>query len=373
MKLKEIHLKGYKSIDGTKGQTIPLGDLTVLLGANGSGKSNLVSFFKMLNFMTTNALQQYVGKQGASRLLFYGSKETESISFKLDFESDSAHDTYQVKLSHGLPDRLFISGEMVTYQKITSPSLQPQEYFLEVGGSESGLSHDTRKTSKELHEWLSGIRTYQFHDTSDTAKIKDRAYVDDAKCLRSDGGNLAAFLKMMKGHTNYKKYYDRIIRHIQRVLPQFGDFDLDPVPGNEDYVRLNWIEYSSGNKYLFDPDQISDGSLRFMALATLLLQPPDLLPKFIVLDEPELGLHPAAIAELAGIVRAASQKTQVLLATQSTRLVDEFSPEELIIVERDEEKRCSVFAKLDSEQLKNWLNRYCLSELWEKNVLGGQP
>jgi len=373
MKLKEIHLQGYKSIDGTEGQTIHLGNLTVLIGANGSGKSNLVSFFKMLNFMTANALQQYVGKQGVNRLLFYGSKETESISFKLDFESESAHDTYQVKLSYGLPDRLFISGETVAFQKLNSPSPQPQEYSLDIGGSESGLSHDTRETSKALHELLSGIRTYQFHDTSDTAKIKDRGYVDDAKYLRSDGGNLAAFLRMMKRHVHYKKYYDRIVRHIQRVMPQFGDFDLDPVPGNEDYVRLNWNEYSSGNKYLFDPDQISDGSLRFMALATLLLQPPDLLPKFIVLDEPELGLHPAAIAELAGIVRMAAQKTQVLLATQSTRLVDEFSPEELIIVERDQKKRCSVFAKLDSEQLQNWLSRYSLSELWEKNVLGGQP
>ncbi len=372
MKLKEIDLKGYKSIHGNTGQTISLGDMTVLLGANGSGKSNLVSFFKMLNFMTTGALQQYVGKQGVSRLLFYGPKETESISFKLRFESDSAHDTYEVKLSHGLPDRLFISGEKVTYHKLSPPSPHPQEYFLDAGGSESGLGQDNRKTSNVLYRLLSGIRTYQFHDTSDTAKIKDRGYVDDAKYLRSDAGNLAAFLKMLKDHSEFKKYYDRIIRHIQRVMPQFGDFDLEPNPGNKDYVRLNWKD-NTDNDYLFDPDQISDGSLRFMALATLLLQPPELLPKFIILDEPELGLHPAAIAELAGIVRSASQKTQILLATQSTRLVDEFSPEDLVVVERDDEKRCSVFKKLDAEQLGDWLERYSLSELWEKNVLGGQP
>ena len=372
MRLREIHIKGYKSIDGQVGQTIPIGDLTVLLGANGSGKSNLVSFFKMLNFMTTGALQNYVGKQGVNRLLFYGHKQTESISFKLKFESETAHDTYDVKLSHGLPDRLFLSGEKVTYHKVKPPTPHPQEYFLEAGGAESKLGNDNRKTSNVLHRLLSGISTYQFHDTSDTAKIKDRGYIEDARYLRSDAGNLAAFLKMLKEHDKFQKYYERIVRHVQRVMPQFGDFDLEPIPSNKDYARLNWKD-SYGSDYLFDPYQISDGSLRFMALATLLLQPPELLPPFIVLDEPELGLHPAAIGELAGIVRAAAQKTQVLLATQSTRLVDEFSPENLVIVERDEKDRCSVFKTLDSKQLQDWLSRYSLSELWEKNVLGGQP
>lgn len=372
MKLREIHLKGFKSIDGQLGQTIPLGDLTVLLGANGSGKSNLVSFFKLLNFMTTGALQQYVGKQGVSRLLFYGAKTTESIWFKLQFESEVANDTYEVKLSHGLPDRLFVSGEKVTYHKVSPPSPRPQEYYLTAGGDESGLGNDARITSKVLHGLLAGIRTYQFHDTSNTAKIKDRGYVDDAKYLRSDAGNLAAFLKMLKEHDSYRKYYARIVRHIQVVMPQFGDFDLEQIPGNKDYVRLNWKD-SYSNDYLFDPDQISDGSLRFMALVALLLQPPDLMPNFIVLDEPELGLHPAAVTELAGIIRSASQKTQILLATQSTRLVNEFSPENLVIVERDDKNHCSIFKKLDSAQFQDWLERYSLSELWEKNVLGGQP
>jgi len=370
VKLRGILLKGFKSFGGEEGQTIPLGDVTVLLGANGSGKSNLVSFFQMLNFMTTGALQQYVGKQGVSRLLFYGPKTSETIAFELYFDSQEAHDTYSLRLSHGLPDRLFVSGEKILYHQ--KGKEKPQEYFLESGGSESRLREDTRKTSKVLYGLLSGIRTYQFHDTSETAKIKDRGYVDDARYLRSDAGNLAAFLRMLKRDDTYRKYYDRIVRHIQCVMPQFGDFDVEPLPGKEDYVRLNWKD-SSGSDYLFDPHQISDGSLRFMALATLLLQPPELLPRLIVLDEPELGLHPSAIAELAGIVRMAAQNTQVLLATQSTRLVDEFSIDELVVVERDEEKRCSLFKKLDAPQLEDWLSRYSLSELWEKNVLGGQP
>ncbi|MUM77923.1 AAA family ATPase [Pseudodesulfovibrio sp. F-1] len=372
MKLRTIHVKGFKSINAQDGQNIPFGDITVLLGANGSGKSNIVSLFEMLNFMTTGALQQYVGKHGASRLLFYGTKETKSVSLTFNFESDLAHSKYEVSLSHGLPDRLFVSGEKITYHRINPPSSRPQEYYLDAGGSESQLGNDSNKTSKTIYKLLSGIRTYQFHDTSDTAKIKDRGYVDDARYLRHNAGNLAAFLKMLKDNTNYKKYYDRIVRHIRRVMPQFHDFELTPITGNKDYVRLNWID-SLNSDYLFDPNQISDGSLRFMALATLLLQPPALLPQFIVLDEPELGLHPAAIAELASIVRSASKKTQILMATQSTRLVDEFSLDNLVVVERDDEQQCSTFQKFDSERLNEWLDRYSLSELWEKNVLGGQP
>lgn len=370
MKLTNISLRGFKSIDARDGQNIPLGNVTVLLGANGSGKSNLVSFFSLLNFITTGALQNYVGRYGVSQLLFYGPKVTESLSFVLHFASDDARDTYEVQLSYGLPDRLFVSGEKVTFHKAGYD--QAQEYHLEGGGGETGLSKDTRPTSKILHALLSGIRTYQFHDTSDTAKIKDRGYVDDARYLRSDAGNLASFLKMLKEHPEYQRYYERIVRHIRRVMPQFGDFSLEPLPGNEKYTRLNWTDSTDSN-YLFGPDQISDGSLRFMALATLLLQPPALLPRFIVIDEPELGLHPASIAHLASMVKMASKNAQVLVATQSTRLVDEFSPENLVIVERDAENRSSIFRKLNDEAIEQWLQRYSLSELWEKNVLGGQP
>ena len=372
MQIKEIFIQGYKSIDGQAGQRIQLDDVTVLLGANGSGKSNLVSFFTMLNFMNTGALQQYVGRQGADRLLFYGVKKTDSIFFKLTFSDDKARDLYEVKLLYGIPERLFIDVERITFHKYTEEQSQSYVIQNENGGNESALRSDHRSTSRVFSFILSGIRTYQFHDTSDTAKIKQRGFIDDAKYLRSDAGNLAAFLRMLKNHAAFAKYYRRIIRHIRRIMPQFGDFDLESIPGNENYVRLNWTD-SSGNDYLFDPAQISDGSLRYMALTTLLLQPPELLPKLIVLDEPELGLHPSAIAGLAGVIRTASQNTQVLLATQSTRLVDEFPADKIVVVERNDQTQASEFRRLDSEQLQEWLERYSLSELWEKNIFGGQP
>lgn len=373
MKLSQVLVKGYKSIH-SDGQTISFGDITVLLGANGCGKSNLVSFFKMLNDITSGDLQIFIGKQGgADAILHYGPQQTDKLEFEVTLErggGDTAKCTvYSVKLVHGMPDRLFFAAEKVQYT--TAGHTQPLEYFLDAGSRESALSNDQRSTSKVLFGALFRIRAYQFHDTSDTARIKANAYVDDVRYLRSDAGNLAAFLRGLQQDDAKKRYYERIKRHITKIMPQFGDFDLEPFSDNDKTVRLNWLE--AGRDYLFGPHQISDGSLRFMALAALLLQPPEMLPKVIVLDEPELGLHPAAIAELAGMIRVASQHAQVIVATQSTRLVDEFGINDLVVVERDEANRRSEFKRLDGEALAHWLSRYSLSELWEKNVLGGRP
>ena len=371
--LKTIELAGYKSIR-PEGQRIDFGDITVLLGANGSGKSNLVSFFRMLNYITTKGLQTFIGKQGsADALLYYGAKTSDKIEFKIILEQGDGvrHSTtcYKTKLVHGMPDRLFFAEEKVTFQK--AGKSKPQEFYIEAGNGEAGLPDDKRMTSKVLFNALSGIRAYHFHDTSDTARIKANGFIDDCRYLRNDAGNLAAFLRAMKNNPSQQRYYQRITRHIRKVMPQFKEFDLETLPGNDQYTRLNW--YDNLNDYLFGAHQISDGSLRFMALAALLLQPPDLLPGVVVLDEPELGLHPAAIAELAGMIRTASTHCQVVVATQSTRLVDEFQASDLVVVERDENTHCSYFKRLDETALADWLSVYSLSELWEKNVLGGRP
>jgi predicted ATPase len=205
MKLHAIELKGFKSIDGHHGQYISLGDVTVLLGANGSGKSNLVSFFKLLNYMTTGALQQYVGKYGSRQLLFYGPGVTESIAFTLHFSSPEAEGTYEVVLSYGLPDRLFVNGEKVTILEKNKD--KGRIYQWKNGGAETGLATNKKLTSKVVYRLLSGIRAYQFHDTSDTAKIKDRGYIEDATYLRHDAGNLAAFLiwRLFAGNAAWKR------------------------------------------------------------------------------------------------------------------------------------------------------------------------
>lgn len=371
LKLTNIHLEGFKSVNG-EGQDIPLGDITVLLGANGAGKSNLISFFKMLNYMMTGALQIYIGESGfADSLLYYGSKRTPRLRASLTFSNADSEDTYHFALSHAAGDTLIFTEESFVWQKRDSDT--PYVVQLDPGSKESRLTEkgESDKTAAVISSLLKGCRVFQFHDTSKEAKIRNSGYIEDYRFLKSDGGNLAAFLYAMQQQEETRPYYQRIVRYVQMAMPQFHDFVLQPSPRNENYIILNWRE--SDSEYLFGLHQISDGSLRFMALATLLLQPPKTLPKIIVLDEPELGLHPAALSLLAAMIRTASMHAQVILATQSTYLVDEFEPDDIVVVERNPREKCSVFRKLDATKLVEWLERYSLSELWEKNVIGGRP
>ena len=376
--LKKIEIKGYKSIS-SEGQSIQFGDVTVLLGANGAGKSNLVSFFKLLNYMTTGSLQLFVGQQGyAESLLHYGAKVTPVMHAKLSFEDEKSNkDIYDFTLAHASGDSLIFTRENMTwfqYQKA-----KPLEISFGAGHSESKLPENAKlmpvdkksKACKVLLNLLHSCRVYQFHDTSNLAKIRNYGYVGDNEYLRSDAGNLAAFLHVMQNKKEWEKYYQRIVRYIRMVIPQFGDFILKPSPLNDNQIRLDWKENDSD--YRFGPHQLSDGGLRFMAMAALLLQPPALMPVAILIDEPELGLHPVAISALAGMIQSASEYSQIIIATQSPRLVDEFDANVITVVERDQKKKCSLFKKLDEEELKEWLDRYSLSELWEKNVFGGRP
>ena len=370
LKLTNIHLEGFKSITPL-GQDIPIGDITVLLGANGVGKSNFISFFKMLNYMTKGtSLQSYIGESGfADSLLYYGSKRTQCLKASLTFSNADSEDTYNFALAHATGDTLIFTEESFVWQKRDSDT--PYVVQLDPGSKESGLAEKGKsdKTADVISSLLKKCSFFQFHDTSKEAKIRNTGYINDSYFLRSDGSNLAAFLYAMKQQS--EPYYQRIVSYVKMAMPQFRDFVLDPLPVNEKYTMLNWLEEETD--YIFGSHQISDGSLRFMALATLLLQPPKTLPKIIVLDEPELGLHPAALSLLAAMIRTASMHAQVILATQSTYLVDEFEPDEIVVVERAPREKCSVFRKLDATKLAEWLERYSLSELWEKNVIGGRP
>ncbi len=380
MKLKAISIKGYKSIDGVSGASLDFGDITILLGANGVGKSNLVSFFSMLNYMMTGSLQNFIAERGfADSFLYFGSKLTREISAQIEFVDDRAIDKYEFRLTYAAGDILIFTEETLSYQKTSSR--RPYTLQLNPAVRESDLLEYVKRPSitqiekqnaSVILRLLQNCRVFHFHDTSMSTRVRGQGYIEDNRYLNSDGGNLAAFLFKLKENPDTVPYYAKIIRYVQKVMPQFGDFDLVPSDRNQNYIILNWRD-KNNPQYLFGPHQLSDGSLRFMCLAALLLQPPALLPKVIILDEPELGLHPSAIAYLAGMVKAASQHAQIVIATQSPRLVDEFELKNIVIVERDRQTNASVFSRKNPDELIAWLEEYSLSELWEKNVIGGQP
>jgi predicted ATPase len=361
--LNHIKIEGFKSI---KSLDLELGSLNVLIGANGSGKSNFISLFHLINSIIEKRLQVHVGQSGgANSLLHFGQKVTGELSVSLFFSQNQ--NTYQFTLIPSQHNTLIFSDEMCAFWG--EEHSKPFDIPLGGGHSETKLHEEIQKKRNKIGAFvLSDIQSwkvYHFHDTGASSGMKQPCNINDNLVLRPDASNLAAFLFFLK--TNFAQYYKNIVDTIRMVAPFFKDFILRPNPLNHQLIQLEWSEM--GSDAYFNAHSFSDGTLRFICLATLLLQPK--LPTTILLDEPELGLHPHAITLLAALLKKAAVKTQVIVATQSVTLVNQFSPEDIIVVDREKEQ--SVFKHLKEEDMSHWLDEYGLGDMWEKNIFGGRP
>ncbi len=360
-KLDKIVVRGFRSIAN---QTVTLGDITVLIGSNGSGKSNFIEVFKLLREISEGRLSDYVKRSGgAERILHFGSKNTDSINLRAYF-NDSV-DQYEISLFPNSLDSLVPINEYAYFWN--KQYAQPYQKPLPSNGNEAAISLNAAGVDGYVKAALSSWRIYHFHDTSASSPMKKMAEIDDNRFLRPDGSNLAPFLYFLKNA--HEMEYGLIRNTVRRIAPFFDDFVLEPRALDETRIRLEWKHV--GSDAFFDVSSFSDGTLRFIALAVLLLQPKTLRPSIVLLDEPELGLHPAAITLLGAIVRQASAHSQVILSTQSPFLLDLFDPEEVLVADRKDGS--SVFTRLDKSVLEKWLADYSLGELWEKNELGGRP
>jgi len=363
--LRRVILNGFKSI---KAMDIELHNLNVLIGANGAGKSNLVSFFKMLNEMMAGRLQQYIGTSGrAQSLLHFGPKVTPQMEAQLEFEVDKGRDTYTMRLFHAAGDTLVFAEETLRFLPTGYPS--PKTVPLGPGHQETRIGESAgagEPVAKVFRHLLNHCRVYHFHDTSPTARVRQYCYIGDNRWLMPDAGNLAALLYRLRNEDNGSAYHP-IVTTIRLIAPFFDDFDLEPTDKQD--VILNWRE--KGSDQVFGPHQLSDGTLRAICLVTLLLQPENILPELIIVDEPELGLHPYALNIIAALFSKASHHAQVLISTQSSTFLNNFDLEDVIVVNREGKE--SQFMRPDPTKLKAWLEEYSLGEVWEKNVIGGGP
>ena len=342
--------------------------LNVLIGGNGAGKSNFISFFQMLGAMMdpNTGLQHYIAeKGGADALLFRGVETTSKIYARLLFSHNEDLKDYKFTLKATDDARLFFEQEDASYGDVGN--LLPHDHRTSPsrGHFESRLPFDidfpegVRVTKDALSDW----RVYHFHNTSRTTALMRPQNAVDNERLWPDAGNIAPFLLRLRNE--HEAHYKRIISHIQQAAPFFGDFHLKP--DSKGQVQLLWNERYSPKIYY--PHQLSDGSIRFICLATLLLQPEP--PSTIIIDEPELGLHPFAITVLAGMFRLAEEKCQLIVSTQSSPLVDHLQLEDLIVVDRVNGE--TTLSKPDPDNLKVWMDEYSVGELWDKNLIGGMP
>ncbi|MDM1354665.1 AAA family ATPase [Myroides marinus] len=354
--LDKVEIKGYKSI---KELSMDIAPINILIGANGSGKSNFLSFFNFLKEIYKQNLQQYVALNGGTeRFLHKGNKVTIDIAANVQLGVNG----YSFLLKEGESGFVF-AEEVLSYR---NSSYFDGDLNINLYGTESKLKSNTKPRAQYIRDYLDSIIKYHFHDTGKQSPFHHTSNIDsDHFLLYEDGRNLAAFLYGIK--EEYPKQYNLIVRTIQSVAPYFSDFYLQPNENGN--VQLFWTsKYSST---IYSSRDLSDGTIRFIALTLLFMQPK--LPSTIIIDEPELGLHPFAINKLSGMIKSVSKKgTKVILATQSTDLISYFEPEDIITVDQIEGE--SVFKRLDSENLKEWLDTYTIDDLWKRNIINsGQP
>ncbi len=362
--LDNVSISGFKSIRALK--DFDLKKLNLIVGANGAGKSNFVGFFRMLRAMSWEGLANFVTENGGADGFFFGGpKETPLFEAHLKF----GHNEYKFTLAPTVSVQLMVKEENTLYTGGGSWTYHGG------GGHESQLKQWKGKGSKwgsypgpesYVHDAISSWLVYHFHDTSMTSPMRRDHSVRDWRELNPDASNIAAFLLQLR--KTYKEAYEKIIETIQLIAPFFDDFLLEPEEkGESEVVRLEWRQ--KGSSYPFQPWQLSDGTIRFVCLATALMQPNP--PSTVVIDEPELGLHPFALDVLAGLFRDASERTQLIVSTQSAALLNHFDPDEVIVVDREE--GASRFRRLDAETLSEWTQDFSLGELWQKNVFDGGP
>lgn len=353
--LSRIILKGFKSIAECD---IQLSQLNILIGCNGAGKSNFIGFFRMIEQMLDKKLQVFVSRQGGpDSILHFGRKTTEQLEIELYFGQNGYFATFEPTQDN----RLMFSKESFWWSK--KGELRISSGHFETQALEGSRTRMDYYVLPAMKKW----RVYHFHDTSDSAYVKQAAPINDNIYLRPDARNLAAFLYLLKN--NYSQSYQQIVKTIRLVAPFFSDFLLRPSPHNNDVIELEWFE--QGQDMPFKAHLLSDGTLRFICLATVFLQPTALQPETILVDEPELGLHPYAITILASLMRAASREKQVIVSTQSVELLNEFTAKDVIVVDRKDGK--SLLCRLNEDDLQEWLEDYTLGELWKKNIIGGRP
>jgi predicted ATPase len=365
--VSSISVRGYKSIRELN--DLALTNLNVLIGANGAGKSNFIGLFRLLTEMLEQRLQLYVPLQGgADALLHFGRKTTERLSAGFTFSHDDVGHVrlgYEFGLRPTLDNRLIFEFERPQVFGDNPKVLNPVK-DLGQGHAEAKLRDAKDSYSRHVLGPVGNWRVYHFHDTGDSAKVKRLHASNDNLRLKPDAANLAAYLRMLR--QQHAPEYQRIVDTIKLVLPYFLDFSHRP--GEPEFVELEWFHRNDPETPL-KAHMLSDGSLRFICLATLLLQPVELLPDTILIDEPELGLHPYAITILVSIFRQVAASRQLIISTQSVELIDELSPQDVIVVEQEE--GASTFHRCDPGELAVWLEDYSLGEIWNRNILGGRP
>jgi predicted ATPase len=409
---KSVTIKNYKTIKELN--DFPLRNINVLIGANGSGKSNFLQFFNFVNIYLSQQhghrfiinpadhFNAYILKKGgASRFLSYHGKFGENIFCELAFvepmireinadwvyliDEDYKNTKSQEQIQN-IKEKVcgYIDGNYHNiFKLIYSKNIWKK---FDVKFEYGGLGNEQLEELVILHgfdylivnlmtvinkKYCHNVRQYHFHNTTENSPIISDQPICYNERLWPDGGNIAPFIYRL--NKEFPEEYEFLIRSIRMLVPDFYDFYIEEGKRETDTVALYWLnvnDLGSESDLRYHPTELSDGSLRIICLLTVLLQPAELMPKVIIIDEPELGLHPQAMSMIADLIRCLSDDKQFIIATQSPEFLDLFETDDVIVVDKSDDGT-SDFKRLEQDKLKGWLENYQLSALWKKNVIGG--
>jgi len=379
-----IEIDNFRSI---KKSEIKLERINVLIGSNGSGKSNFLAFFKLVRTILDQDMINYFKRRGGfSNVKYKGSPKTENIEGIVEFDNTNAF-FFEIESGNNDIGILKQDGDWWNgYHKKTTKISDIYEKEInhhnwhyqghpnspKPGSIIKDKLTDPNTSSREhvrysaVYNQLIQINIFHFHDTSPQSPLRQQSSVNDNRKLKEDGENIASYLYKIQEKEPFN--FKLIESTIASVFPNFLRFNLEALELNKGVIELSWSDSRFPDEYM-NASHFSDGTLRFIALSTLLLQ--KRTPPIIIIDEPELGLHPFAIQKLAAMLRNAAEKgSQIVIATQSVDLLNYFNADEIMTVDYDKEQ--TIFKRLDPKDLTAWLGDYSLGDLWQKNIIGGQ-
>ena len=339
MRIQNLTVRNFRSLVDVD---IPLHPLNVVIGPNGSGKTALIEVLLLLQRDSRRELTEFFDERGGFQAVL-SQRSGRAGSTRLEV---------QAEIVNGGPD----GGPDDNGRSVYVLAVQGVGYVYQA-------AKESYRAAPSVQEFFAGANYYQFIDVTPRSSVRLPQSLTPASTPGAQGESLYSALYNLR--INDLDLYDRLLGIVAQAFPGFKQFEFPVVGAGQ--VTLTW--YDKCCTQPFYPNQLSEGTLRFLWLLTLLFTAPR--ASLLLIDEPETSLHPELLRILAALLQEAALETQIVVATHSSDLISWLQPEEVLIADKEDGQ--TRFTWADTLNLQSWLAEYSLRDLWLMGHLGGRP